>query len=132
MQMMEKQALLHFPLHKAPYSNLNGFDLNSKEDWILNPFLRSVSLVSFLRRIQQPYSQRRTERKPASVRSNCANMALEMLDIFICKWHMRLEFMADVAQKRRASDCGSEGREFKALHSPQKHSTGSSGSRALA
>ena len=47
MQMMEKQALFHFPLHKAPYSNLNGFDLNSKEDWILNPFLRSVSLVSF-------------------------------------------------------------------------------------
>ena len=46
MQMMEKQALFHFNFNKAPYSNLNGFDLNSKEDWILNPFLRSVSLVS--------------------------------------------------------------------------------------
>jgi hypothetical protein len=43
-----KTGLVSFPLHKAPYSNLNGFDLKSKEDWILNPFLRSVSLVSFL------------------------------------------------------------------------------------
>lgn len=66
------------------------------------------------------------------MRGGHANMALEMIDISTCKWQMRLGFMADVAQKCRASDCGSEGREFKALHSPQKYSTGSSGSRALA
>ena len=47
MPMMEKQALFRFNFIRLRTATSNGFDLNSKEDWILNPFLRSVSLVSF-------------------------------------------------------------------------------------